>query len=121
MNFYFAFWAGCTAYDVVINPVFHSKIQSSELFKSFFLTIVFEGLESKYNIELDRNWTLLKNKKCIGVLQPHCVRSKSKPFIMEMESKENQASAVEGRHKVFKIFRVGTFLPSPHKRVLYSN
>lgn len=77
---------GCTAYDVVINPTFYNKIQNSELFKSFFLTIVFEGLESKYDMELERKWTVLKNKKCMGVLQPHCIRSKSKPVIMEMES-----------------------------------
>lgn len=83
---------GCTAYDVVINPMFYNKIQNSELFKSFFLTIVFEGLESKYNMELERKWTVLKNKKCMGVLQPHCIRSQSKPVIMEMESDTKTAT-----------------------------
>ena len=88
--------SGCTAYDVVINPTFYNKIQSSELFKSFFLTIVFEGLESKYDIELERNWTVLKNKKCMGVLQPHFIRSKSKPVIMEMDD-ENKSTMKEGK------------------------
>ena len=80
-----SFFLGCTAYDVVINPAFYSKLHNSELFSSFFVTIVFEGLESKYDIELERKWTVLKNKKCMGILHPHCIRSKSKPVIMEME------------------------------------
>ena len=90
------FISGCTAYDVVINPTFYNKIQNSELFKSFFLTIVFEGLESKYDLELERNWTVLKNKKCMGVLQPHFIRSKSKPVIMEMDD-ENTSTTKEGK------------------------
>ncbi|XP_068717658.1 PIH1 domain-containing protein 1-like isoform X2 [Montipora capricornis] len=77
---------GCTAYDVAINPIFYDKMQNSELFHSFFLTIVFEGLETKYNIELERKWTVLKNRKCMGSLHPHCIRSKSKPVIMEMDN-----------------------------------
>ena len=85
---------------MVINPAFYSKLQNSELFNSFFLTIVFEGLESKYDIELERNWTILKNKKCMGVLHPHCIRSKSKPVIMEMEE-DFKLSAPEGQFNVF--------------------
>jgi len=92
---------GCTAYDVVINPTFYNKIQNSELFKSFFLTIVFEGLESKYDTELERNWTVLKKKKCMGVLQPHFIRSKSKPVIMEMDD-ENTSTTKEAMLKETK-------------------
>ena len=77
---------------MVINPTFYSKIQKSELFHSFFLTIVLEGLESKYDLELERKWTVLKNKKCMGSLHPHCIRSKSKPVIMEMEDDSKSAS-----------------------------
>ena len=82
---------GCTVYDVAINPKFYSKLKNSELFHSFFLTIVFEGLESKYNIELERTWAVLKNKKCMGSLHPHCIRSKSKPVIMEMDDNKEEA------------------------------
>ena len=95
--------SGCTAYDVVINPTFYNKIQNSELFKSFFLTIVFEGLESKYDMELERKWTVLKNKKCMGVLQPHCIRSKIKPVIMEMES-ETKPGSIRSKVFLFKPF-----------------
>ena len=93
---FFCFVLGCTAYDVVINPMFYSKIQTSELFHSFFLTIVLEGLESKYDIELERKWTVLKNKKCMGTLHPHCIRSKSKPVIMEMDDDSKSATG-EGK------------------------
>ena len=93
---------GCTAYDVVINPGFYSKIQKSELFNSFFLTIVFEGLESKYDIELERKWTVLKNKKSMGTLHPHCIRSKSKPVIMEMED-DSESSCGEGRRTLYML------------------
>ena len=45
---------GCTAYDVVINPTFFESISSRELLMGFFLTVVLEGLEAKYNVTLDR-------------------------------------------------------------------
>lgn len=98
---------GCTAYDVVINPGFYSKIQKSELFNSFFLTIVFEGLESKYDIELERKWTVLKNKKSMGTLHPHCIRSKSKPVIMEMED-DSESSCGEASSRAPKIEEVAS-------------
>ena len=92
---------GCTAYDVAINPIFYDKMQNSELFHSFFLTIVFEGLETKYNIELERKWTVLKNRKCMGSLHPHCIRSKSKPVIMEMDNNPD-LPIVEGKSRLIK-------------------
>lgn len=48
--------------------------------------IMFEGMQEKYNVELNREWTVLKNKKCVGTLQTHYVRARSKPVIMEMDS-----------------------------------
>ena len=45
---------GCTAYDVVVSPVFMEKMKISELFRTFFLTVMMEGLERKYEIELSR-------------------------------------------------------------------
>jgi len=52
---------GCTAYDVIINPSFFESINSRELLMGFFLTVVLEGLEAKYNITLDRR----KNLSCL--------------------------------------------------------
>ena len=84
---------GCTAYDVVVSPAFYEKMENSAFFQSFFTTVVFEGLENKYDMSLDRNVTVLKKKKCVGTIQPHSIRTKSKPVIMEMSSNAEQNSS----------------------------
>jgi hypothetical protein len=45
----------CVAYDVCINSNFLTKILENATFMGFFMTIVLEGLESKYSIKLDRS------------------------------------------------------------------
>ncbi|XP_038639392.1 PIH1 domain-containing protein 1 [Scyliorhinus canicula] len=77
---------GCTAYDIVINSKFYNKIQNNKLFMEFFLTIGFEGLENKYNLELSREWRMLKNRKFLGSISEQNIRTKSKPVIQELES-----------------------------------
>ncbi|XP_074662301.1 PIH1 domain-containing protein 1-like [Tubulanus polymorphus] len=77
---------GCTAYDVVVNPNFLQKVNGSHTFMGFFMTVVLEGLEYKYNIEIDREWKILKNKKFHGKIQPQNVRSQHKPWIMDMDN-----------------------------------
>ncbi|XP_078093387.1 PIH1 domain-containing protein 1 [Mustelus asterias] len=77
---------GCTAYDIVINSKFYTKIQNNKLFMEFFLTIGFEGLENKYNFQLTREWRMLKNRKFLGSITEHNIRTKSKPVIQELES-----------------------------------
>ncbi|XP_043535561.1 PIH1 domain-containing protein 1 [Chiloscyllium plagiosum] len=77
---------GCTAYDIVINSKFYNKIQNNKLFMEFFLTIGFEGLENKYNLELSREWRMLKNRKFLGSVTEQNIRTKSKPVIQELES-----------------------------------
>lgn len=76
---------GCTAYDVVVNPAFMEKMKSSELFKTFFLTVTLEGIDSKYDTKLSREWVILKNRRFVGRLQEQSVRTQSKPVIMEMD------------------------------------
>lgn len=78
--------SGCTAYDVVVNPKFMDKMKRSELFKTFFLTIMCEGIESKYEILLKRDWVVLKNRKCVGKMMEQHIRTKSKPLIMDMDN-----------------------------------
>ncbi|XP_052243129.1 PIH1 domain-containing protein 1-like isoform X1 [Dreissena polymorpha] len=88
---------GCTAYDVVVSPEFMQKMGASELFRTFFLTVMMEGLESKYDIQLSREWIILKNRKFVGTLQVQNVRTKSKPFIMEMDKQNGETPNKPGR------------------------
>ncbi|XP_035662821.1 PIH1 domain-containing protein 1-like [Branchiostoma floridae] len=76
---------GCTAYDVIVNPNFYDKMQKQDIFKAFFLVVCLEGLEQKYQMLLSRNYTILKNRRCLGALQEQFLRTKSKPFIHEMD------------------------------------
>ncbi|CAL1544707.1 unnamed protein product [Lymnaea stagnalis] len=78
--------SGCTVYDVVIHPNFLKKIEKSELFKTFFLTIMCEGVESKYDILLKRDWIFLKNRKSIGKLIEQTIRTKPTPLILDMDN-----------------------------------
>ena len=60
----------CTAYDVVVNPKFLKKtevnidttkhlteqiLQEDDVFHSFFMTVILDGLEQKYELTLDRS------------------------------------------------------------------
>lgn len=43
------------AYDIAINSTFIDKVEGSLLFQTFLITIAMEGLDDKYNLELDKN------------------------------------------------------------------
>uniref|UniRef100_A0A8C4QE76 PIH1 domain containing 1 n=1 Tax=Eptatretus burgeri TaxID=7764 RepID=A0A8C4QE76_EPTBU len=64
----------CMAYDVVINPDLHERVKTSELFRSFLMTVILEGLEDKNGIKLDKEWTVLKNRKFMGTLLKQNIR-----------------------------------------------
>ena len=53
---------GCTVYDVVINQTFFERTQRSQVMLGFFLSVVLEGLEQKYDTTLDRG-IVLSHKK----------------------------------------------------------
>ncbi|XP_072165500.1 PIH1 domain-containing protein 1-like [Diadema setosum] len=84
---------GCTAYDIMINKKFFDKVEKNNLFKGFLMSVAFEALEQKYNILLNRNWSQLKKRKCLGTLHQHNLRAKSKPRILEMEHPEESADS----------------------------
>ncbi|XP_072225405.1 PIH1 domain-containing protein 1 [Leuresthes tenuis] len=79
---------GCTAYDVVINQEFFQKCQKDPLFQQFVILVSVEGLENKYNLELNREWKVLKNRKFLGSISEQNIRTKSRPVIQELQSEE---------------------------------
>ncbi|XP_076445788.1 PIH1 domain-containing protein 1-like [Babylonia areolata] len=86
---------GCTVYDVIVHTDFIKKLQTNNLFQTFFLSIVCEGIEEKYEAELKREWVVLKNRRCVGQLQEQTVRTKSKPVIMDMDHRTEAATSSE--------------------------
>uniref|UniRef100_UPI00358E42F5 PIH1 domain-containing protein 1 n=1 Tax=Myxine glutinosa TaxID=7769 RepID=UPI00358E42F5 len=64
----------CTAYDVVINPDLHKLVKTSVLVRTFMMTIILEGLENKNGIKLDKEWTILKNRKFMGTISQQNIR-----------------------------------------------
>lgn len=92
---------GCTAYDVVINLEFFQKCQKDPLFQQFLLAVCLEGLENKYNLELSRDWKILKNRKFLGSVIEQNIRTKSKPVIQEIDSKESSTPPDADRRPEF--------------------
>jgi HSP20 family molecular chaperone IbpA len=84
--------SSCTAYDVIVGNDFYSTVQNRSVMKDFLLTIVLEGLEEKYSLKLCRECKIMKNRKFIGVIPEQTVRSKPKPFIIEMTEEEKKSS-----------------------------
>lgn len=84
---------GCTAYDVVINQDFFQTCQKDPLFHQFIILVSVEGLENKYNLELNRDWKVLKNRKFLGSIGEQSIRTKSKPVIQELQPQESPITA----------------------------
>ncbi|XP_062387131.1 PIH1 domain-containing protein 1 [Sardina pilchardus] len=83
----------CTVYDVVVNDEFFQKCQNDELFQQFLLAVSLEGLENKYNMSLSREWKVLKNRKFLGSITEQNIRTKSKPVIQELDSKQTSSTS----------------------------
>lgn len=91
----------CTVYDVVINEEFFQKCQKDTLFQQFLIAVSLEGLENKYSLELSRDIKMLKNRKFMGSLTEQNIRTKSKPVIQEINSKESQLQPSETKRPEF--------------------
>ncbi|KAK2832858.1 hypothetical protein Q5P01_016747 [Channa striata] len=92
---------GCTAYDVVINQEFFQKCQKDPLFQQFVILVCLEGLENKYNLELSRDWKVLKNRKFLGSVSEQNIRTKSRPVIQEVPPLES--STVSAKRPEFTL------------------
>nr|XP_004570375.1 PIH1 domain-containing protein 1 [Maylandia zebra]XP_004570376.1 PIH1 domain-containing protein 1 [Maylandia zebra] len=86
---------GCTAYDVVINQDFFQKCQKDPLFQQFVILVSVEGLENKYNLELSREWKVLKNRKFLGSVSEQNIRTKSRPVIEELQPPEKSPATTK--------------------------
>ena len=83
----------CVAYDVVIHPRFFAKLDSSLLFKTFFVTVMIEAIEGKFGIELDKNqWVTMRNKLYMGKMPKHYVRRGDLPMVQEFAGGETPAA-----------------------------
>lgn len=79
--------SGCTAYDVTISTDFFNKMENNHFLKEFFITVVLEGLSEKYKKDVNNSeFRILKNRKFMGSISEQTIRTKSKPFIQEMDS-----------------------------------
>ncbi|XP_066483412.1 PIH1 domain-containing protein 1 [Tiliqua scincoides] len=77
---------GCTAYDVTINTSFFNKMENNHFLKEFFITVALEGLSEKYKMDINNSeFRILKNRKFMGCISEQTIRTKSKPFIQEMD------------------------------------
>lgn len=108
--------APATVYDVAINPEFFKKIEKDDLFQTFFLTVVFEGLQDKYQFEIDiQKYTILKNRKSIGTLQSHriqirdikhCEEEIKPPLIEEIQDRPSKITGISEQKKKEIIYRL---------------
>lgn len=80
--------------DVAIHPAFFRKIEALNVFRDFLITIVFEALDKKYNMQINReSWIILKNRKCVGTLIKHRIQNRDVKTVYESyqnPSKEHQ-------------------------------
>ncbi|ELW47140.1 Vesicular glutamate transporter 1 [Tupaia chinensis] len=75
---------GCTAYDVAVNSDFYWRMQNSDFLRELVVTIAREGLEDKYNLQLNPEWRMLKNRTFLGSISQQNIRSRQRPRIQEL-------------------------------------
>lgn len=74
----------CQVCDIAVNCKFFQRIDKAGLMRDFMITIVFEGLSSKYNVTLDdTNFRVLKNKQFIDKLIPHNIQNRDVKTVYE--------------------------------------
>lgn len=70
--------------DVAIHPQFFRKVEALVIFRDFLITIIFEALDTKYSIQINRDtWIILKNRKSMGTLVKHRVQNRDVQKVYE--------------------------------------
>lgn len=72
------------ACDIAVHSNFFRKIEALRVFREFLITIIFEALDTKYNVQVNRDtWIVLKNRKCMGSLVKHRVQNRDVQKVYE--------------------------------------
>uniref|UniRef100_A0AAY5KM78 PIH1 domain-containing protein 1 n=1 Tax=Esox lucius TaxID=8010 RepID=A0AAY5KM78_ESOLU len=69
-----------------------NKSPKDPLFQQFLIAVSLEGLENKYNLELSRDWKVLKNRKFLGSVNEQNIRTNRKPVIQEINSRDTHTA-----------------------------
>lgn len=59
----------CQVFDIVVNEQYLEKVtkENATYQIGFVVSVALQGLEQKYELDLDRNWIMLKNRKVFSV------------------------------------------------------
>lgn len=70
--------------DVAVHPAFFRKMEALNTFRDFLINIVFEALDTKYNVQINlESWIILKNRKCMGKLVKHRIQNRDVKTVYE--------------------------------------
>ena len=96
----------CQVFDIVVNQTYLSKVeeQGEKYQIGFMVSVAIQGIEDKYQLDLDRNWLMLKNRKAMGKPTTQRIRKKSANPKLE-EFAENE---IGGEKPKIDLARVGT-------------
>lgn len=96
----------CDVFDIVVNEAYLKSIEENQQKYQigFMVSVGLQGLEEKYQLDLDRNWIMLKNRKCMGKPLVQRIRKKStNPKLEEFADGE-----IGGEKPEIDIVRSGT-------------
>merc|ERR1712037_802491 len=80
----------CDVFDIVVNKdyLLHLQEESATYQIGFLISVAIQGIEEKYGLDCDRNWTMLKNRKAMGKPASQRIRKRSKnPKMEEVKSR----------------------------------
>lgn len=84
------------AVDIALNPNFFAKIEKSLLFRDFFLALIAEALNEKYNVQIKIDKVIiLNNRKFIGNLVTHTITNSDIKRLMDRTENPNEENTMQ--------------------------